>query len=67
MLHLQEKFVQRRTLTPEPLNASLDPLPMNLRGFVTREEVVTKAMLDGVDLSPLSVLAEQQRREGRMA
>lgn len=64
MLHLQSPFVQRRTLTAEPLAAELVPLPVNLRGFVPRIAAVTQAELDGVDLSYLNALAEQQRREG---
>ncbi len=60
MLHLQEKFVQRRTLTPEPLNASLEPI--NYRGFAPRLPAVTREELE--EASRLFVLAEQQRRIG---
>jgi hypothetical protein len=49
------------------LDLDLVPLPLNLRGFVPRIAAVTQAELDGVDLSYLNALAEQQRREGRMA
>lgn len=60
MLHNQEKFVERRTLTPGPLSFEMES---NYRGFVRRLPPVTVDELE--ENSRLFVLAEQQRREGR--
>lgn len=60
MLHLQEKYVVSKTLTPGAVSFELVP---NYRGFVQRLSPVTREELE--ENSRLFLLAERQRREGR--